>query len=84
MVRHTTQGAARIVVEIKAVLAEHMAAVRGGVVLEGSDDDGDSPGLETITLVGNSLGGLYARHVAASLYDPATRRMLDLKVLQES
>ena len=34
--------------------------------------------LRTVSLVGNSLGGLYARHCAAQLYDPETRTIAGL------
>jgi hypothetical protein len=34
--------------------------------------------LETVSLVGNSLGGIYARHAAAQLYDSQTRTIAGL------
>lgn len=37
------------------------------------------PSLRTLTLVGNSLGGLYARHAAAELHDERTGRMAGLE-----
>lgn len=38
-----------------------------------------NPGLQTISLVGNSLGGLYARYAAAELLDEASGRIAGLQ-----
>ena len=40
---------------------------------------GTEPALETISLVGNSLGGLYTRHLAADIYDRSSMTMLGLR-----